>query len=309
MIAVTPATRTASGIIFLVAPGPDNWLGGMLVARGHTVIHQAEGSATVERAIDEDADLLIVSAELPADGALAFCRAMLDRTDGDRPIVIESATLLPEGARTTLMEAGAWECIARDDPRLGEQILRLEACLKFRRATALERLGSLTDPRTGLYNRLGLSRRAREVGAQIFRTHEPVACVVFTLALDPDTESAMAYCARAVHDEGRDSDIVARLGDREIAILAPGTDAQGVVRLAERIARLLRGNTLPSGPGSVRVELRAAFDAIAGIGFVPIRPIDLVIRAALTLRENGHEAAGQWIRRSGGHARPSELPS
>lgn len=309
MIAVPPDTRNASGIIFLVAPGPDSWLAGTLVARGHQVVHHADSAAAVQSAVDEDADLLIVSADLPVDAALAFCRTMRDRGDGDRAIVIESTLTLPDKARTTLMEAGAWECIARDDPHHAEQILRLEACLRFRRATARERLGTLTDPRTGLYNRLGLSRRAREVGAQIFRSHDPVACVVFMLTLDPDTEAAMAYCARTVYDEGRDSDIVARLGDREIAILAPGTDAEGAVRLAERMARVLKGNSLPAGPGGVRVEMRAAFDAISSVGFVPIRPIDLVIRAALTLRDHAHEVAGQWIRRSGGHVRPPALPS
>lgn len=304
-----PPPHPATGLIFSISPRPDGWLGGILAARGHTVVHHLDGPDAVQRAVDEDVDLLLVSADLPADAAVAICRTMRDRGDGDRAIVVESTSALTDGARLTLMQAGAWECIAQDDPRLPEQLLRLEACLRFRRAHARGRLGVLTDAPTGLYNRLGLSRRARELGAQLFRSHDPVACVVFTLALDPDTEASMASCARTVFEEGRDSDIVARLGDREIAILAPKTDADGAVRLAERIAKALRGHSHPPGTGGVQVDLRASFDAIAGAGFVPVRPIDLVIRAALSLRERAPDGPGQWLRRSGGHVSPSELPS
>jgi PleD family two-component response regulator len=311
MTATLPAPHTTSGIILSLAPQPDSWLGGILATRGHTVIHHVDGPSAVQRAVDEDVDLLIVAADLPGDAALAVCRAMRERSDGDRPVVVESGRTLTDRARLTLMEEGAWECIAQDDPRLDEQLLRVEACLRFRRATARERLGALTDSRTGLYNRLGLSRRARELGAQLFRTHDSLACVVFTMSLEPDTEAAMATCARAVHEEGRDSDILARLGDREIAILAPRTDAEGAVRLAERLARTLRGATYLAGGEGIHVELRAAFDAIAGAGFVAVRPIDLVIRAALSLREREREreTSGPWIRRSGGHSQPTELHS
>lgn len=305
MVAATSVRPVISGIVIAVTAPSGNWLGGILAARGHTVVEHLDAPTAVQRILDEDGDLLIISADLPHDGPVGLCLALRDRAGGDRPVVVESSTGLPDGTRLNLMAAGAWECVARDDPRLNEQVLRLEACLRFRRATARERLGMLTDPSTGLYNRLGLSRRARELGAQVFRSHDPLACVVFSLALHPDTEASMAACARAVHEEGRDSDIVARLGDREIAILAPRTDADGVVRLAERIARAL----CPSRPldaGDIRVDLRAAFDAVPGIGFVAIRPIDLVIRAALTLRERGQGPPGQWLWRSGGHPRPAE---
>jgi len=40
-------------------------------------------------------------------------------------------------------------------------------------------------PRTGLYNRQGLARRARELGSQAFREHGPLACVVLALDLEP----------------------------------------------------------------------------------------------------------------------------
>lgn len=306
MALTTQIPRPGAGLVFCVSHRPDPWIAEMVRTRGHTVVLLPDGPDAVRQAIDEDADILIVAADLPADATLAVCRMVRDDGSGDRPIVVESTTTLPAAARLVLMEAGAWECVSQEDPRLPEQLLRIEACIRLRRTTARDRLGVLTDTATGLYNRQGLARRARELGAQIFRTHDPVACVVMSVELHPDSESAMASCARAVHDEGRLSDIVARLGERELAILAPRTDAAGVVRLAERMARVLRGHPAPLGTGGVQVELRASFDAVSSYGFAPVQPIDLVIRAAISLRAREPGDAGQWIRRSGGHSRPTE---
>jgi PleD family two-component response regulator len=314
MLAPTRPDTGSPAIILLVHHSPVTWLGELLMAQGHQVAHVVTAAEAQQRLLEEDPDLIVVTEEVPDDAATLICRALHDVTGGDRPIVIESGGDLTPARRAEFLRAGAWDFISPTlTPADNEGLLRLGHLLQARRVAARERLGILTDPRTGLYNRIGLSRRARELGAQTFRTHDSVGCVVFGLKVEPDTEAAMAYCARAVHDEGRLSDVVARLGDREIAILAPRTDEAGALRLAERIARALKGHlTRPEGEG-IQLELRATYDAVASLGYVPIQPIDLVIQAAATLRariaREEESTDAPWIRRSGGQPRVTTPPN
>ncbi|MBW8772195.1 MAG: hypothetical protein JF590_02700 [Gemmatimonadetes bacterium] len=302
--AVTPA------IILLIHPDPAAWLAGVLSTQGHTVVHVSTAVAALQRLVEEDPDLVIVGDSIEGVDTGALCAAIQERTSGDRPLVVESAEPLAPERRTELLAAGAWECVS---PRQGEEPteeqLRISGYLRARRATTLDRLGLLIDAKTGLYNRIGLSRRAQELGAASFRIHEPVACVVFGLNLEPDTEEAMEFCARAMHREGRTSDVLARLGSREIAILAAHTDGDGAVRLAERMAKVLHSQPfLPDGV-PLKTELLASYDAVPNAGYVPVRPIELVVQAAAALRARREQGSGHWIRRSGGHPMVPDAPN
>src|SRR3989449_2198323 len=57
--------------------------------------------------------------------------------------------------------------------------------VQARRDADQARAGGLLDPVTGLYNRQGLARRARELGSQAFREHGPLACIVLALDVEP----------------------------------------------------------------------------------------------------------------------------
>src|SRR5439155_932153 len=92
----------------------------------------------------------------------------------------------------------------------------------------------LLDPLSGLYNRQGLARRARELGSQAFREHGALACVAVALDLEQDSAglaaeetdgAAVVRCVNALKSSPRLSDIVGRLSATEFAVLAPDTDA------------------------------------------------------------------------------------
>jgi diguanylate cyclase (GGDEF)-like protein len=51
----------------------------------------------------------------------------------------------------------------------------------------------------------------------------------------------------------RDVDVAARWGGEEFLLILPGTDADGAMRLAERIREQLEGQTLLTPDGGVRV--------------------------------------------------------
>lgn len=306
---VPPSTDPTSGTVLLVHAADASWLGTRLKGQGHITLQARTAEEALASITAEDPDLVVVDAALPAEGARAICAALGSGPDLDRPIVVESATPLTIEQRIAWLRLGVWDCFspvgeAQDD----ESLLRIEWFLRARRATSRNRLGMLTDPATGLYNRLGLSRRAREMGAQSFRKHEPVGCVVFVLGTEPASEASIASCARAIHAEGRLSDVVARLADHEFAVLAPATDEVGTLRMAERVAATIRRFFVPTEGVEAQLTLRAAWDSVPSLGYSPVQPIDLVIRAAAALRAGLPGEGDTWLRRSGGHARVQELP-
>lgn len=298
--------REIGGIVMVVDPDPRNWLGALLEGRGHTVVRYPDVASARQRLTDEDPDLVVLHADPHDPETVVQCGFLREDIQGVYPLVVESPDPLTPTARVALLQAGAWECVDRGAAAQGDElVLRLQAYLRAHRASTRERLGLLTDPRTGLYNRLGLSRRARELGAHLFRTHEPVACVVFELTVTPESEEAIAQCARFLTDEGRLSDVVARLDEHQVAVLAPHTDLQGVVRLAERMARVAKQRLARSALDGVQLELRAAYDAISSAGYIPIQPIDLVATAVASLRVRPPGAGTPWLRRSGPHSAPT----
>jgi len=94
------------------------------------------------------------------------------------------------------------------------------------------------------------------------------------------------------------SDVVGRLSALEFAVLAPGTDAGGARRLAERLTQSIHARTTPpdaahAAPG---VRVRCGYEAVANMGYAPIEPVELLVRASAALR-TGKEELGGWIRR------------
>src|SRR5437762_3129574 len=102
--------------------------------------------------------------------------------------------------------------------------------------------GVLIDLASGLYNDVGMTRRANELAAFTARQGLPLACAVFQPAnggasggagLTPGTADRLALAFRRV---GRVSDAVCRTGDTEFAVFAPATDESGAEGLVQRIS-------------------------------------------------------------------------
>jgi hypothetical protein len=142
------------------------------------------------------------------------------------------------------------------------------------------------EPVGGLHNRPGLARRARELGARMARKHGALACVVFAVESEAVDAHAGSVVARAV----RVCDVVGTLGQREIAVLAPGTDHAGALQLAVRI-----GGTFRTSVAALPVA--AGYDAVANLTYSPIDPVELLTRAAAAVRSGTAEPAHRWVRR------------
>src|SRR4029077_4413062 len=169
-----------------------------------------------------------------------------------------------------------------------EILLKIGAYVHAKLDADRARAGGLLDPVTGLYNRQGLAprapgagvtglstgggppRRARELGSQAFREHGPLACIVLALDVEPPGGVNVGRSVQAIKAAARLSDVIGRLGATEFAVLAPGTDAEGARRLAERLASSVSTATIaPAGfPPAVRV--RCGYEAVANVGYAPI---------------------------------------
>jgi PleD family two-component response regulator len=105
-------------------------------------------------------------------------------------------------------------------------------------------------------------------------------------------------CVHALKSAARLSDVIGRLSPTEFAIVAPGTGAGGARRLAERLAESIHVSTVPAESAQVAsaVRVRCGYEAVANMGYAPIEPVELLVRASAALRTGKPEAGGS-IRR------------
>jgi diguanylate cyclase (GGDEF)-like protein len=148
-----------------------------------------------------------------------------------------------------------------------------------------ERLKHLasTDPLTGLTNR----RRFMEVSAAAFAraiaSGRRASLILFDLdhfkqvndtqghgGGDNALEAVAEVCRRLV----RDSDLVARIGGEEFAVLLPRSDSEGAALLAERLRREIE-NVAPSGE-------KGPFRVSASFGVAGVLPTDAKLEDAMS---------------------------
>ena len=112
-----------------------------------------------------------------------------------------------------------------------------------RQADRLQRL-SETDPLTGLYNARGLLARIEAELARCRRYHQPVALLLVDLdGLKQINDryghhagdAALVRLGDAIRSQLRETDVAARWGGDEFAILAPNRSQASALALAERV--------------------------------------------------------------------------
>lgn len=323
-----PTERTQQGglpLVLLAGDGQEStrWLRSLLEDGGYAVLQERTAQHALERARTTEPDVILVDAELPDMPGVELCRALRadPRVSSSTPILITIRDAATRPQRLTALRAGAWECIA--PPHDADEILlKIGAYVHAKLDADRARTDGLLDSVTGLYNRQGLARRARELGSQAFREHGPLACIVLAVDIEP-TEGAgvggaaggagsttLGRCVQALKAAARLSDVIGRLSANEFAVLAPGTDAGGARRLAERLASSVNasGITPAAGAGTPGIRVRCGYEAVANVGYAPIEPVDLLVRAAAAVR-TGRADSGSWLRRFDEGANPTPAPS
>jgi diguanylate cyclase (GGDEF)-like protein len=204
------------------------------------------------------------------------------------PIIATTAEPLTRQKRLDALRAGAWDVFGHP---LDAEVLTLKAGVYVRAKLEADdaRERGLVDPETDLYNVRGVLRRIYEEASEATRHRRPLACLVAAVDLPEggsEDESAVAENARATADAlrrtGRASDVLGRLGPNEFVVIAPGTDAAGARRLAQRLTGE-DGSVQTASPRPIP-HLRAGFAAVGDLAGSDIEPVDLFVRAVVALR-------------------------
>jgi diguanylate cyclase (GGDEF)-like protein len=123
-----------------------------------------------------------------------------------------------------------------------------------------------TDDLTQLANRRKFSESLRLELARSRRSGAPLALILADIDHlkqvndthgHPAGDAAIRHVAETLQRGRRETDLAARLGGEEFALLLPGTDRNGAQRAAERIRAELAGSPVPV-VGRVTVSLGGA---------------------------------------------------
>ena len=305
---MTDAGPSAGLPLALVAgeqEGGAGWIEDVLGANGFAVLRTPDGRHALARARTTNPDVIFTEAVLSDMSGLELCRTLREdpRVSNSTPILVTTPHDPTREQRIAALRAGAWECIGRStDP--AELALKLHAYMRAKLDADRARAEGLLDPATGLYNRQGMARRIQELGSHAFREHGALACIVLALDLEPDATvtgdvaaAAILKSVQALKATGRLSDVLGRLGPTEFAVIAPSTDPAGALRFAERMVGAVREASSPGGQRLPVRQVRVGYEAVTNIGYAPMQPVDLLVRASAALR-SGTEVGGRtWIRR------------
>jgi diguanylate cyclase (GGDEF)-like protein len=273
----------------VVVAGQHAWLirslESILTSNGFTVVTAAAEEFSAGHLPDVRPDLVLLEAD-PPDVLWGELFAQLFRQPGitpSTPVIATTAEPLTRQKRLDALRAGAWDVFGHP---LDAEVLTLKA-VAYTRAkmeTDEARDRGLVDPETDLYNVRGVLRRIYEEASEATRHRRPLACVVASLdggRADAGHEAEQARAAaQAIRRTGRASDVIGRLGPSEFVVIAPGTDAAGAHRLAQR---------LTAGGGETREatelpRLRAGYAAVGDLSAAEMEPVDLFVRAVAALR-------------------------
>lgn len=278
----------------------------ILGPNGYAVVRAYTGQQALERARTSQPDLIILDAQMPDMHGFEVCRALRadPRFSATTPIVITTSGPSGRTQRLEAYRAGAWEFLGQ--PLDGEALLlKLGTFLQSKREVDALREENLLDPGSGLYNMRGLSRRAREIGAEAFRRRDPVACVVFAPDIEEEEEGTPEDEARRMSDQvavlfrqaGRASDAIGRLGMAEYGVIAPATGPEAAVRLARRLGGAVESAPIPVRGGERTLRLRAGYCAVPDFAESSVDAVELLLRATTALRDLKREGgAGERIR-------------
>lgn len=285
----------ARGPLALIASA-DEWLGRsfetVFEQNGYLVERVSFGKRALDLARRAHHDVVVLDQGLEDLGGVEICRALRDDPlfDHCTPIVIITTGHVTAQARLAAYTAGAWEyCSQLVD--CGELFLKLGTFLRPRRELVVAQSQRLVDPESGFYTSFGLQQVAGQLSARAARNHEAFACVAFSPTM-PDREvpgkpvtredgKGFADFANVFREQSRKSDVVGRMGESRLAILAPDTDAAGARLLVARLQRQLDDASKNSIGGDVR--LRAGYCAVSDFASANVNLEELVQRAESAL--------------------------
>jgi len=225
--------------------------------------------------------------------------------------------LVAKGRSIGLIELYSTTRVELVDPTLEvARSMANEAAMALDNATLYEQARDLADrdPLTGFFNHRFFHERLGEEILRSNRTHQPFSLLMLDLdefKLVNDTlghqvgDRVLTWVADVIRSTLRGSDIPARYGGDEFAVVLPETDAPGARMVAQRILDAFRGRAFqPAARGSVPIGV-----SIGASTYPTDGPAATALIAAA-------DAALYGVKRGGGHGllatppvEPASLPA
>ncbi len=285
----------------------------ILKPEGYAVLRAFTGKQGLELASRIRPDLLLVDFRLPDITGVDLCARLrqLPTIRPSTPILIFTSGSLRKQDEMEGFRAGAWGMLAPPfNP--DELVARLAPLVAAKRDADAALETSFLDPVTGFYNIQGLMRRVSEVSADTSRSRRPLTCVVLgprgaagsqdeddqrsgdILELDIMGGQTAKGLGTSLVATTRSSDSLGRIGLSDFVVLAPGTDATGALKLAERILR--KTDASVGSAGSAVPEMAVGLYSVSGLEPAGLVPEEFLRRATLALRQAQSPSAESRIR-------------
>jgi DNA-binding response OmpR family regulator len=301
-------TETNSHKLLALIGCNDEWmcrsLETVFAERSYEVTRTGNGKHALKLARKGGYDVLVLDERLDGLTGVEICVALRDDPlfDHATPSVIISSAHSTLPGRSAAYAAGAWEyCHLPID--FEALFLKLGTFLRARQELAASQANSMMDPASGLYTPFGLHQLAEQLEARAVRKHEPFACLAFS-SQPADSQSphrsvdgnggAFSDIAHVVREQARRSDVIAKTGDSQLAILAPDTDAAGARLLVARLQRELEAASKNARFGS-SFRMRAGYCAVSDLAAANVDLNELVHRAESALAQVGAPGQGEAV--------------
>ena len=267
----------------------------LLGPRGYAVLRVSSGSRTIELVRTMQPDAVILSSRTEDLSAIEVCRTLRDDTgSAGMPIIVTANDGGGRSERVQAYNAGAWDyCIQPIDGEV--LLLKLATFLRAKQVLDHAREGSLIDEPTGMYTLRGLTRRAQEIGAEVGRKREALACIAFAPLADVasgpsllawrDPGAIAEHVASVCRRSGRMSDVFGRMGTMEFAVLAPATDDRGAAKLLARLQEAMSEGDSSASTQHLPVRLLAGVASVPDFSTGNSTVLDLLLRATEELRK------------------------
>lgn len=269
----------------------------ILRPKGHVVLKAYTGQQALDLVKKVSPDAVLVDVHLPDIDGIDLVRKLKESPTihSTTPMLMITSGSVGRAERLEALSAGAWDILTHPvDP--SELILRMDTFVRAKQEADRVRDEGLTDPSTGFYNVRGILRRAKEISADAVRFDRSITCVAFGPhsfgegAPEGEESEAVAETisqpvAAALRTVTRLSDTIGRLGPGEFVVVAPGTDQDGALRLADRVLEQIEADAKQHGQPSGTTDLaqiRAGFCSVDANESTT--PEDLLLRATMALR-------------------------
>ncbi|MCP4249746.1 MAG: response regulator [bacterium] len=235
---------------------------------GYDVLLAADGFEAVDSALENRPNLILLDIKMPGRDGLEVCTLLKSqKVTADIPVIFVTAVSETDQVLKAFA-AGGCDYVTRPF-RLEEVLARVSAHLRLREAeeelrrknrqleTLAQQLAeantslaiaSRTDPLTGLLNRTTWDEAVSAEHQRFERYGRPYSVIIidvdhFKAYNDTQGHQAGDHClqrvARAIPAACRSVDSVGRYGGEEFVVLAPDTQVEAAVKLAERIRKAI----------------------------------------------------------------------